>query len=97
MEQKNAYTYIMTNQSNSVLYTGVTSDLVKRVFSHKQKTIDGFSKKYNTTKLIYYELFDDILTAIEREKQIKKYKRSKKIKLIESTNSNFKDLCDGLL
>ena len=63
--------YIMTNKRNNVLYTGVTSDLKRRVYEHKEKLVDGFTKKYNVTKLVYYEVYDDIENAILREKQIK--------------------------
>lgn len=62
---------IMTNKVNTVFYTGVTSELIKRIYQHKEKLIEGFTKKYNITKLVYYELFDSILEAIQREKQIK--------------------------
>ncbi|NIO49944.1 MAG: GIY-YIG nuclease family protein [Candidatus Aminicenantes bacterium] len=82
----------MTNKLNSVLYTGVTSDLEKRVYEHKSKLVEGFTKKYNVNKLIYYEVFDDINDAIAREKQIKAGSRQKKIDLISSINPSWKDL-----
>jgi len=82
----------MTNKVNTVIYTGVTSDLQKRVYEHKQKIADGFTKKYNVNKLVYYEVFDDMENAILREKQIKAGSRQKKINLIKSINPNFKDL-----
>jgi len=85
------YVYIMTNRSKT-LYTGVTIDLIRRVCEHKNKIIDGFTKKYNITKLVFYEETKDIRAAIEREKQIKGWLRSKKIALIESVNPKWEDL-----
>lgn len=82
----------MTNRKDGVLYTGVTSDLKSRTEQHKLKVYDGFSSKYNTDKLVYFEIFSEIGLAIEREKQLKKYKREKKIALIESMNSEWNDL-----
>lgn len=87
----------MFNKRNGTLYTGVTSNLVKRVWEHKQKIVEGFTQKYNIDKLGYYEIFDDILKAIEREKQIKSGSRTKKIKLIESINPNWQDLYNTIL
>jgi putative endonuclease len=84
--------YIMTNKRNTVLYTGVTSNLARRVFEHKNKLIDGFTKRYNVNKLVYYEIFDDVNYAIAREKQIKGGSRKKKIDLIENVNKDWKDL-----
>ena len=78
--------YIITNKKNSVLYTGVTSDLKSRIYQHRNKLIKGFSEKYNCTKLVYYESFDDMLSAIAREKQIKAGSRNKKILLIKNMN-----------
>ena len=86
----------MTNINDTVLYTGVTNDLNRRIFEHKHKLVEGFTKKYHITKLVYYEVFDDIELAIAREKQIKAGSRKKKIKLIESINPNFIDLYDTL-
>ena len=97
MTEKQGYVYILTNRYNKVLYTGVTGDLVKRVYEHKNDPVDGFTKKYNTHKLVYFEVFDYILNAIEREKQIKGWLRSKKIALIESKNPKWKDLYEGLV
>ncbi|MDD4092626.1 MAG: GIY-YIG nuclease family protein [Smithellaceae bacterium] len=68
---KQFYVYIMTNKNNAVLYTGVTNDLKRRVYEHKNKLLDGFTKKYNVDKLVFYEVYDDIKNAIAREKQIK--------------------------
>jgi putative endonuclease len=86
------YTYILTNFNNTVLYTGVTNDLVRRVFEHKKKIIPGFTSKYNVDKLVYFELFDFINMAIQREKQIKGYSRIKKDNLINSVNPGWNDL-----
>ena len=95
--EKQGYVYILTNVHNKVLYTGVTSDLVKRVYEHKNKMVDGFTKKYNVHKLVHFEVSDGMMTAIEREKQIKGWLRKKKIALIESNNPEWKDLYDGLV
>ncbi|MBR1925989.1 MAG: GIY-YIG nuclease family protein [Clostridia bacterium] len=86
------YVYILSNKTNSVLYVGVTNNLVKRVFEHKSKVIEGFTKKYNINKLIYYEITTDIYSAITREKQIKSWNRKRKIDLIATTNPDFKEL-----
>ncbi len=82
----------MSNKNNTVIYTGVTNDLKRRVYVHKEKMIDGFTKKYNIDKIIYFEFTDDINSAIQREKQIKAGSRKKKIDLINSMNSEWKDL-----
>ena len=82
----------MTNVRNTVLYTGVTSDLKKRVYEHKEKLINGFTKKYNVTKLVYYEVFQDVENAILREKLIKGGSRQKKIDLISRMNKTWQDL-----
>ncbi|MFW6118238.1 MAG: GIY-YIG nuclease family protein [Chloroflexota bacterium] len=79
MMTKQYYVYIMTNNRNTVLYVGVTNNLMKRVYEHKAKLVDGFTKKYNIVKLVYYEIFEDIENAILREKQIKNGSRHKKI------------------
>ena len=94
--RKQYYVYIMTNKLNSVLYTGVTSDLEKRAYEHKSKLVERFTKKYNVDKLVYYEVFDDINNAIVREKQIKAGTRKKKIDLISSINPAWKDLYNEL-
>jgi len=93
---KEYYVYIMTNKSRT-LYTGVTNDLRRRVFEHKHHLVDGFTKKYNITKLVYYEETNDIREAITREKQIKGWLRKKKIALIESINAGWKDLSNNWL
>ena len=94
--QKQGYVYMMTNKTNRVIYTGVTSDLVKRVYEHKEKIIAGFTKKYNVNKLVYYEECGDMENAILREKQIKAGPRRKKEELIKAMNPGFMDLYDRL-
>jgi len=86
----------MTNKNNTVLYTGITNDLKRRVYEHKEKLVGGFTNKYNVTKLIYYEVFDDPENAILREKQIKAGSRQKKIDLINSKNKEWLDLYENL-
>ena len=93
---KHNYVYIMTNSKNTVLYVGVTSDLIKRVYEHKAKLADGFTSRYNVVKLVYYEVFEDIENAILREKQMKAGSRQKKVRLIDSTNREWHDLYDAL-
>jgi len=92
---KQYYVYIMASKSKT-LYTGITDDLVRRVYEHKTKLIEGFTKKYNITKLVYYEVTSDVRAAIEREKQIKGWLRSKKITLIEAMNPEWMDLSEEL-
>jgi putative endonuclease len=89
---KNYYIYILTNKNNSVLYVGVTNDIVRRIWEHKSKLIEGFTKKYNIDKLVYYEEFDDPNSAIAIEKQLKASSRKKKLDLINSFNKDWKDL-----
>ena len=96
MPRKFGYIYLLANKTNTVIYTGVTKDLQKRIYEHKQKLIDGFTKKYNVNKLVYYEIFDDIESAIAREKQIKAGSRKKKINLIKSINPEFRNLYEEL-
>jgi putative endonuclease len=91
---KQYYVYIMTNRSGT-LYTGMTNDLRRRVWQHKQKLVEGFTKRYNITRLVYYEETPDVDGAIAREKQIKSWRREKKVALIESVNSGWKDLSEG--
>jgi len=88
--------YIMTNKRNATLYTGVTSDLKKRVYEHKCKLVEGFTKRYNLTKLVYYGLFEDIEQAIMREKQLKAGPRHKKLQLINGFNKGWRDLYEEL-
>ena len=95
--KKEGYIYILFNRKNGTLYVGVTSDLIKRIYQHKNKLIEGFTKKYGVDKLGYYEIYGDIESAIAREKQIKAGSRKKKIDLIEKINPNWDDLYDSLL
>jgi len=89
---KNYFVYIATNKINTVLYTGVTNNLVKRMYTHKHKFVSSFTAKYNINKLVYYEVFNNINDAIKREKQIKAGSRNKKLELIKKLDLNFEDL-----
>ena len=97
MNKKQYYVYIATNKLNTVLYTGVNSDLIKRIWQHKNKVLPGFTFKYNINKLVYCEVFDDINEAIKREKKIKAGSRKKKINLIVKNNFKFKDLYEDIV
>jgi len=88
--------YIITNKNNNVLYTGMTSNLKKRVYEHKNKIVKGFTEKYNVDKLIYYEIYNRPIDAIKREKQIKGWLRKKKIELVKSFNHDWKDLYEEI-
>ena len=90
------YVYILTNKNNRVLYTGITDDLKRRIYEHKEKFVPGFTKKYNVSKLVYYEIFEEPENAILREKQIKAGSRQKKIDLINTINREWTDLYCGL-
>ncbi|MEA2020232.1 MAG: GIY-YIG nuclease family protein [Patescibacteria group bacterium] len=92
MKNKKYFVYILTNYSNTTLYIGVTSGLRGRVYQHKHKLVDGFTKKYNLWKLVYYGVFEDVESAIRREKQIKSWSRKKKEDLIEGKNSDWEKL-----
>ena len=92
MNQKQYYVYIATNSRNNVLYTGITNNLDRRIYEHKNKLLKGFTSKYNIDKLVYYEVYDDAIDAISREKQIKAGSRQKKIDLIKEANPEFRDL-----
>jgi putative endonuclease len=91
---KQYYVYIMTNNSRT-LYTGVTGNLIRRVYEHKNKLVQGFTRKYNITNLVHYEITSDVRAAIQREKQIKGWLRKKKIALIEAANPEWRDLSEG--
>ena len=91
---KSMYVYMMTNQHNTTLYTGVTNDLVRRVYEHKNKMHKGFTSRYNLNKLVYYEIYDDEITAIQREKVLKGGSRERKNELVNSMNPDWKDLYD---
>jgi len=90
--EKEFYIYIMANKPNGTLYIGMTSDLVKRVWQHKQGLVEGFTKKYAVGNLVYYETYHDSENAIKRERQMKKWKREWKIELIEKSNPKWLDL-----
>jgi len=83
---KKGYLYIIASRRNGILYVGVTSDLVKRIEEHRQKLVDGFTKRYNVTKLVYFEIFEDIKDAVARERHIEEWKRKWKTELIQSIN-----------
>ncbi len=89
---KSYFVYILSSQRNGTLYIGVTSDLLKRIWEHKNKKVDGFTKKYDVDKLVYFEQTENVMSALEREKQLKKWNRSWKIKLIENKNPKWQDL-----
>ena len=88
------YVYMLTNKHNTVLYTGVTNNLGRRLYEHKNKVVEGFTKKYNIDKLVYFEQTNDINSAIEREKEIKGWRREKKDQLVNSMNPQWKDLSE---
>ena len=88
----NYYVYILTNWNNHVMYVGVTNNLQRRIYEHKEKLIDGFTSKYNVNKLVYYEETTDVKSAISREKELKGWRRSKKDALVATMNQNWEDL-----
>jgi len=90
------FVYILASQRNGTLYIGMTSDIAKRVWEHKEGIVRGFTKSYNVKNLVHYELFDDVRDAIEREKRLKKWNRQWKLNLIESNNPNWNDLYETL-
>jgi len=94
---KNYFVYILASQRNGTLYIGVTNDLEKRIYQHKNDTIEGFTKKYKVHMLVYYEQTNDIQSAITREKQMKKWNRKWKIRIIEKFNPYWKDLYSDLI
>ena len=93
---KRMYVYILTNEKNGTLYIGVTSNLIQRIYQHRNKLVKGFSSKYGLGKLVYYEIFEDEINAISREKSLKKYNRNWKKDLIEAFNPEWKDLYDEI-
>jgi putative endonuclease len=93
---KQYFVYIMTNRSSTVLYTGVTNDLRRRAYEHREKITGGFTSRYKVGRLVYYEVFDDPSAAIQREKQIKAGSRSKKMGLIDGMNPTWRDLYEHL-
>lgn len=95
--EKQSFVYIMTNYDETTLYIGVTNNLARRTFEHKEKLTKGFSKNYNLNKLVYYEMFSDITLAIAREKQLKGGSRKKKLDLINKFNPEWKDLYESII
>ncbi len=91
-----SYVYILANKKEGVLYIGVTSDLITRIYNHKLGILEGFTKRYKINKLVYYEIFDEIIDAISREKAIKKWRRQWKLDLIEKMNPEWNDLYESL-
>jgi len=92
IKDKKYYVYLITNWNNTTLYLGMTNDLLRRIYEHKHKKVRGFSEKYNLNKLVYFEETRDVLSAISREKEIKKWRREKKNNLVNSINPQWKDL-----
>ena len=97
MHSKNYFIYILTNKTNKVFYTGITCDLSRRLEEHSNKIVKGFASKYHCYKLIYYEVFNDIYEAIEREKQLKRWHREWKINLIKQSNPQLDDISANLM
>jgi putative endonuclease len=97
VKDKQYYVYILTTNKNTVLYAGVTNDLLRRVYEHKNNLVDGFTRRYNVHKLVYYEVGGDIVATIEREKQIKGWGRQKKIEAITAFNPEWRDLYEELV
>jgi putative endonuclease len=93
---KQFYVYILASKRNGTLYIGVTSNLIQRVWHHKHKLVEGFTKKYGVDKLVYYEVHSNAHSAITREKQMKKWRRAWKLQLIEETNPDWRDLYDNI-
>ena len=91
-----SYVYLLTNKNNNVLYTGVTTDLIRRIYKHKAKLVKGFTQKYNVDRLVYYEAYTNIVDAIRREKQLKGWTRKRKDALINTLNSQWDDLYQSL-
>ena len=97
MHAKSSYVYILASQRNGTLYIGVTDDLSRRVYEHKQGMIEGFTKTYNVKRLVWYEVYEEITFAIQREKQMKKWNRDWKLKVIEEINPEWNDLYETLI
>ena len=97
MVNKQPAVYILASKRNGILYIGVTSDLVKRIWEHKNNLVAGFTKRYNVHHLVWYELHEEMISAIERERSLKEWKRSWKLRLIESSNPDWQDLYDTIL
>lgn len=93
-KEKHCYVYLLTNWNNKVVYVGVTNDLQRRLYEHKHKLVKGFTEKYNVNKLVYFEETRDVISALAREKEIKKWRREKKNNLVISVNPEWKDLSE---
>lgn len=91
-QSRSYYVYLLTNRTGNVMYLGVTNDLARRVYEHKHSLVDGFTKMYNVSKLVYFEETGDVMAAIAREKEIKRWRREKKNNLVETINPQWKDL-----
>jgi len=94
MTDRTYYVYLLTNWNNKVIYVGITNDLERRIYEHKKKFVKGFAEKYNVNKLVYYEQTPDINAALNREKEIKKWRREKKNRLVVNTNPLWRDLSE---
>ena len=90
------YVYLLASKRHGTLYLGVTNDIVRRVFQHRTKVTVGFTARYDVNKLVWFEVYDDVITAITREKELKKWRRDWKIRLIEEANPNWDDLYPGI-
>ena len=97
MTEKAYYVYLLTNWNNKVMYVGITNDLERRIYEHKEKVVKGFTEKYNVNKLVYYEQTSDVAEALNREKEIKKWRREKKNRLVVNTNPLWRDLSEDYL
>ena len=97
MKDKHFYVYILASKIGGTLYIGVTNDLIRRVWEHREQVVDGFTRKYDVHRLVYYEQFDDIENAITREKRLKKWNRDWKVRLIEENNPDWDDLFKRLI
>lgn len=96
MGQRQFYVYILASRIGGTLYIGVTNDLVRRCYEHREKLADGFTRRYGVSRLVYFECFDEPVNAIRREKQLKKWNRPWKVRLIETDNPNWDDLYPGI-
>ena len=94
---RRGYVYFLTNRPNGILYVGVTSDLVRRIYEHRTGAAEGFTKRYGVKRLVYYEIYDDIRTAIQREHNIKHWSRTWKVRLILASNPNWHDLWESII
>lgn len=95
--ERRFFVYILASRKHGTLYIGVTSDLIRRVYEHQQKMVPGFTKRYGVTRLVYFEIYDDAISAITREKELKKWRRDWKIRLIEEANPEWVDLSATLV